>query len=305
MQEKFNDFKKYAQDKSKKIIAKIRDKDEEVNIESYDGDDAYYTGSDEDYEEFLRSVDGGESEEEAVPVENTQKLNLGDTINLQGMLEKFREKAGEFTNAAKKFKKDISGQIEDLKAAAAGKTEDVMAEAVEKAEEIKENAEEIISEAHEKAEPIITRVVESQPVRQVDMDSFRDGMTAVAEGLSAVDKKLDSVNELITGLSEKISTIEAQSMTSDKETSIGIADLKSAAEGLEAGIGDVKSNTAGIQKLTDGVFDLKNNQINSKNTLTELEMSFIKLKKKCIVGIVVLSILSAVAIGLQIVQILS
>ena len=123
MQEKFTDLKKYAQDTSKKIIAKIREKqDEDTNIESYDGDDAYYTGSDEDYEEFLKSVEG-KTEEEAVPVGNTQRVSLGDTINLQGVIDKFKEKAGELTSAAKKFKEDISSQIEDFKAAAAEKTE--------------------------------------------------------------------------------------------------------------------------------------------------------------------------------------
>ena len=276
-----------------------------MNIESYDGDDAYYTGSDEEYAEFLKNVEGEAAGEEAVPVENTQRVSLGDTINLQGVIDKFKEKAGEFSSAAKKFKEDLSSQFEDLKAAASkSSAEKAEPQKETEAEPIVETAEPApAEEAHE--EPIITKVIETPPSRSIDIDGFREGMTAVAEGLSAVDKKLDAVDARIAELSDKLRTVELQGMESGKEASRGFDDLRQSTGSIEESIGDMKQETAGISKLTDSVFDLKNTQVNTKNTLSELEMSFVRLKKKCIVGIVILSLLGAVAIGLQIVQLLS
>ncbi len=311
MQEKFTDLKKYAQDTSKKIIAKIREKqDEDTNIESYDGDDAYYTGSDEDYEEFLKSVEG-ETEEEAVPVENTQRVSLGDTINLQGVIDKFKEKAGELTSAAKKFKEDISSQIEDFKAAATEKTETTTGEAGSEPNEPEltksEPAKQPGSEAGD--DKTVSQSVhvndERQQIRTIDIAEFREGMTAVAEGLSAVDKKLDTVGVKASELSDKLQAIELRVIDSGKETEQSVSDLKQAVNGIEQSIDEIKQASSGISKINDSIFDVKNAQVNAKNALAELEMSFIRLKKKCIVGITILSILSAIVIGLQIVQLLS
>lgn len=301
MQEKFNDLKKYAHDKSKRIIAKMRDRqDGDANIESYDGDDAYYTGSDEDYEEFLKSVEG-ETEEEAVPVENTQRVSLADTINLQGVIDKFKEKAGELTSAAKKFKDDISSQIEDFKAASAEKPEISSAEDMPQPD--KTETEKV--EPTEKITPEPAPSYDAPAVRMIDNSEFRDGMTAVAEGMSAVGRKIDDAGAKTTELADKLREIETRVIDGNEACAQSISDLKNDAAEIEQSIKELKQSTAGISKLADSIFDVKNTQVNTKNTLAELEMSFIKLKKKCIAGVTILSILSAIIIGLQIVLLLS
>ena len=46
----------------------------DINIESYDGNDAYYSGTDEEYEEFLKNADIKIDAENVEAVENTQKI---------------------------------------------------------------------------------------------------------------------------------------------------------------------------------------------------------------------------------------
>ena len=63
MSGRFDKFFDYAYEKGRDIAKKFHgnkgDKMDKkgMNIESYDGQDAFYTGTDEEYEEFLKNVD--------------------------------------------------------------------------------------------------------------------------------------------------------------------------------------------------------------------------------------------------------
>ena len=60
---RFDKFFDYAYEKGRDIAKKFHgnkgDKMDKkgMNIESYDGQDAFYTGTDEEYEEFLKNID--------------------------------------------------------------------------------------------------------------------------------------------------------------------------------------------------------------------------------------------------------
>ena len=92
---KIDDFKEYAR---RRIVERLREskKEEEKNaskIEPYDEADSFYSGSDEEYKEFLDGLDvelngGGE------PVEDTRRINLGETINVKDVLGRVKETAG-------------------------------------------------------------------------------------------------------------------------------------------------------------------------------------------------------------------
>lgn len=318
MQEKFSEFIKYARDAKKKVIAKITKdedmEDKDLNIESYEGEDAFYSGNDEDYEEFLKSVDGKiNASEDAEPVENTQKinLNLGDTINIQGVIDKFKKKAGELGTVAKNVKEDVAGRIEDFKAATAEneQDEDDGETRFEKCSEFEKIAEDI---KNFDVEGIKNHISDSVKGSIEKLDDFKEGITSITERFNSTDEKVEVVSEQINtvcekvdALSEKLQLIEIQEMENNKEKSQNDAELKHSLGNISDDIAEIKQAVTSVSKLNDSIFDLKNAQVNTKNSLAELEAGFIKLKRKCVVGVTILSVLGAITIALEIVQLLS
>lgn len=317
MQEKLNEIMKYAHDTGKKVIARIKkdeDMDEKkINIESYDGDDASYSGSEEEYEEFLKSVDGKmNSSEEAEPVENTQKinLNLGDTVNIQNVIDKFKKKAGEFTTAAKNVKDDVSGKIEDFKAATGEKSdggdEDDGETRFERYEKIAEDIKSF------DVEGIKNQITDSVKGSMNKLGDVKEGLTSITERFNATDLKVDELAEKISEVSgkadaiaEKLQLIEISDMENGKEQAQNYAEIRHTIGGMVDDIVEIKQTVVSVSKLNDSIFDLKNAQINTKNSIAELETGFIKLKRKCIASVTILSILSAIIIALEILQLLS
>lgn len=320
MQEKFNGIMKYARDARKRVIAKIKKdedmEDKDLNIESYEGDDAFYSGSDEDYEEFLKSVDGKiNTSEEAEPVENTQKinLNLGDTINIQGVIDKFKKKAGEFSAVAKNVKEDVAGKIEDFKAATAEKADEDEENngetRFEKCSEFEKIAEDI---KNFDVEGIKNQISDSVKGSIEKFGDFKEGITSISERFNSTDEKIEgvleqvnAVSEQVSGLAEKLQLIEIQEMESSKEKAQSDAELKHSVGNISEDVAEIKQAVQSVSKLNDSIFDLKNAQVNTKNSLAELEVGFVKLKRKCILGVTILSILGAITIALEILQLLS
>lgn len=316
MQEKFNELMKYALGAKKRVIAKIkRDEDMEdkdLNIESYDGDDAFYSGSDEDYEEFLKSVDGKmDASEEAEPVENTQKINLSDTINIQGVIDKFKKKAGEIGTAAKNVKDDVTGKIEDFKAATAetDNEENNGETRFEKCSEFEKIAKDI---KNFDVEGIKNQISDSVKGSIEKIGDFKEGITSITERFDSTDEKIDgvfgqfnTVFDKISALEEKLQLIEIQEMESNKEKAQSDAELKHVVGNISDDVAEVKQAVLSVSKLNDSIFDLKNAQVNTKNSLAELEAGFVKLKRKCILGVTILSILGAITIALEVINLLS
>ena len=90
-------------------------KKKDMNIESYEGNDAFYSGSDEESEEFLKNADikmNGDAE----PVENTQRINLNETINIQNVIDKFKKTAGGIGSSAKNLKDTVVSKMDMFKA---------------------------------------------------------------------------------------------------------------------------------------------------------------------------------------------
>ena len=53
----------------------------------------------------------------ADPVENTQRINLNETINIQSVIDKYLEKkAGDIENGARKFKNTVVSKVDEFKA---------------------------------------------------------------------------------------------------------------------------------------------------------------------------------------------
>ena len=113
MSGRFDKFFDYAYEKGRDIAKKFHgnkgDKMDKkgMNIESYDGQDAFYTGN----------VDvKTDNDADAEPVENTQRINLNETINIQSVIDKFKKKAGDIENGARKFKDTVVSKVDEFKA---------------------------------------------------------------------------------------------------------------------------------------------------------------------------------------------
>lgn len=309
MQEKFSDILRYARGAGKKVIAKIKKgeemEDKNINIESYDGDDAVYSGSDEEYKEFLKSVDGADAADEAEPVENTQKINLGETINIQGVLDKVKQKAVEFSEAAKNVKDDVAGKFEDFKAATAGEDDgETRFEKFEKkVEDIKSNI---------NVGGIKNQISGSVKGSMEKIGDIKDGITSINERFNSSDEKIAELSERIDNICEKIDDsakklelIEINDMERNRERVQNDADLRHSVGNIISDVAEIKQAVVSVSKLNDSIFELKNAQINTKNSVAEMEESFAKLRRKCVAGITILSILSAVTIALEVLQLLS
>ena len=70
-------------------------------------------------------------------------------------------------------------------------------------------------------------------------------------------------------------------------------------------ITDIVTSLGSVSKLNDSVFDLKNTQMNTRNSIDTLSASFSRLKRRMTAGVTVISILSAVLIVLEVLNLLS
>lgn len=311
MQEKFSDILRHAKSAGKKVIAKMK-KDEDmmdndINIESYDGEDAVYSGTDEEYQEFLKSVDANmKTPEDAEPVENTQKINLGETINIQGMIDKVKMKAVEFGEAAKNVKEDVTGKIEDFRAATAEKNESGESDGETRFERF-------LSDKKEAIKNIDVDGMKNHVKDSVSkLGDLKDGLTSITERFDASDEKtaeiaaqLNAVSEKVDEVSQKLALLEIQENDNSRQRAQSEADLTRAISSVSADVSEIKQAVVSVSKLNDSIFDLKNAQVNTKNSVAELEAGFAKLKRKCVAGVTILSILSAITIALEVVQLIS
>lgn len=242
----------------------------DINIQSYDAEDAFYTGTDEEYEQFLKNADVKmNTGEEAEPVANTQRINLNETINIQGVIDRFRKTAGEIESGAKKLKDTVVSRMDGLKS----KKDD---EEDERQESVPEDNSALASK----------------------VSAANDGIKNMSSDVSELLKKLDSLNE-------KLNTIERAGITNKGEQLNAFGNISSEIKSVSDDISEIKQSVASVSRLNDSVFDLKNTQLNTKNAIVDLETNIKRLKKKCVLGITVISILSAIVIALEIILMLS
>ena len=281
-----------------------------MNIQSYDGQDAFYSGTDEEYEEFLkRASENMNFDDEDInpePVENTQKINLNETINLQNVIDKFKKTAGEIGHGAKSIKDTVAAKIDKL-----------MEKKPEPEEKEADGGDAGTAEnsAAEENAGITEKLADSMTSSFKKLDEIKGEMKAMAdvpEQVGGVAAKIDSAGEAITSISAKLDNIAKQLETlSEKmsdvneENGASVKEMSEEIKTIGTGIADVRQSVGSVSRLNDSVFDLKNTQLNMKNSVSNMEAAFIRLKKKCVLGITVMSILCVIIIALEILLMLS
>lgn len=241
----------------------------DINIQSYDAEDAFYTGTDEEYEQFLKNADIKMNDgAEAEPVANTQRINLNETINIQGVIDRFKKTAGEIESGAKKLKDTVVSRMDNFKTK-------------------KEDEDETQESDFEDNSALTSKV-----------SAANDKINNVSSDISQLLRKLDTLND-------KLNSIEQTGIANKGEQLNAFGSITSEMRSVGTEISDIKQSVASVSRLNDSVFDLKNTQLNTKNAIIELETSIRRLKKKCVLGVTVLSILSAIVIALEIILMLS
>lgn len=236
---------------------------EDKNIKEYTEQDSFYSGTDEEYEEFLKSVDGKINSTTPVVNDSTDDLGATKTINLQGVIEKFRKTADGIMDVSKKFTAGAVSKIEDLKKA-------------------KENGAE--AEAAQKAEDALVHETQNG-----------DNSSVIT------DEKINEISQKLGEVSEMLKDIELHSRNGSSYAENALLQIKSVSSGVE----EIRQAVSGINKLNDSIFDLKNSQLNTRNSMEKLESGFMVLKKKCVMGITIISILTLLSIVMSILVLLS
>ncbi len=250
-----------------------------AKIESYNGNDAFYTGTDEEYAEFLENADIQLNGKPAELVENTQKINLNDTINLQSVIDRFKKTAGD-------IKDTLTSKVDEIKTR-------------------RENSAVFRNEAENSGEKPGDKGAEAQSAEAESKPENNENVFAASRKADCISADITELMKKLDNITEKLCAMDAQNGVVRRDCADGFKDVRGAMAEIGEDITEIKQTVSWVSKLNDSVFDLKNTQLNTKNALSDMETSVSKLKKKCVLGVTVLSILSAVVIVLEIVLMLS
>ncbi len=213
------------------IISKILGEKDDKKIEPYKGDNAFYSSSDEEYEEFLKNLNiitaDAKDDKEVFSVDNTQSFKLS-------------QKKQEST-----LPKDTNEQCDD--------TSD---DDLTKYQNTDDDKIFTIMTSIER----LTNIVENNDIRR--------------------EHTLDKVLNELSNLKQEIEEVKKEQLK-------------------------IQNNVSPITKVSDSVFDIKNTQQTTKNSITNLEASFNRMKNKYIACITLLSVLSFIIIALQVLNLLS
>lgn len=221
---------------------------------------------------------------ELFPSEDNDDADSGDAaqtqrFNLQDMLERFRQRKDDFDGT---FRDIIGGTHESSSDdASAAENENNVSNTQSADEAIDTNAiNESISELSEK----LSELNELNEKGATDTAEISSRLDEISEQIAAINKQLKEDGSHVR---KAVDNLNGNFNTADKKLS------------------DITNSLASISKLNDSIFDLKNAQMNTKNSLGDLEASFYKLKKKMSTSVLIISILTALIVIMEIINLLS
>lgn len=291
-----DNLRKTAIEKSAQALRKFIDSSEEkIDPESDGADDEPV--SDTEFDDFLDTMEKENSQTEEIPDETdkTQKFNIHD------MLSKMRRKGEDIYQSSREF---ISNAVSEHPESVEDTQEDKETEIESTDEQSQDNtfictaetiniehaladADEYLKEAKQMSEELKTSVEEFRSLMNDNIDRIEEKLIA----MSYRDQDIDSLKEAL----EKHINSNASST----------ATINGKMSAIESKLGEISNSLSGISKLNDSIFDLKNAQMNSKNSIEELATSFSFLRKKCIAGVTVLSIVAILILIMEVINLLS
>ena len=217
---------------------------------------------------------GPEYAESAEPDESAGDEQMGSTqrIDFKNILERFRTKAEDIVPDHEEAKTTPAAESDQIPV-----TAEAMDELAKTVDEIDKRTEEITIATDENNEKLTASLVTLKAEFDASVDEIKSELAAIRKLIESSDTQTtDSFNSVTA----KLNNYEKKA---DKFT----------------------ASLAGVSKLNDSIFDLKNSQMNMRNTLSDLEESFYSLKRKMITGVLLISIIAAVVAVLEIINLLS
>lgn len=276
-------LKKAARDKSAAALKRLTDLNEDDNTQ--DGDN-------ESFDEFTEKSDvrmdysepGSDNE-----IESTRRFNLRDMLS--GLYKKGEELLRD---------DDGSDDITENDTVIDNNPKD---ESVSPEPDTDGNSE----EEKEESENVMSAPV-SDEIRAY-LEQISSGITALEN--SDTSKLYESKNstreitERLDDISKRLSNIKVILDKQSDSNTKSVVNINAKLNAQDERLSDISASLGSVSKLNDSIFDLKNHQMNSRNSMDALEKSFSVLRKKTIAGITVISILSAVLIVLEVLNLLS
>lgn len=255
--------------------------------------------TEEEFDDFLDAMAAENTAGDDTDTGRTQKFNLQDVLN------KVRRKGEDIYQNSKEF---ISNAISDAKS----DTSQVPADEISDSKNSDDDNEVDIS-ADVNTSPTGVQVDESVTITideqlRETKELSENLNTSIEEFKTVINNNMQKIEEQIISLSYKDQDIEGlknelkKHVNSNANSTAAINGKMSA---IEIKLNEISNSLSGISKLNDSIFDLKNAQMNSKNSLEELSKSFINLKKKCIAGVTVLSIITVLILIMEVINLLS
>lgn len=191
-----------------------------------------------------------------------------DKLNIQGMLDKFKQSR---SDSEKTFRNIFAPEEPETE--------------------------------QEESGPIAEEPPEDEPAPNARTERSVD--ICGVEELAALEKKLEELDARIDEVSEALGEFR---IDAGEETARVIRISENISGKVSRAVerlNDLNSSLSGVSKLNDSIFDLRNAQMNTKNSLGELEGAFFRMKKKMTTGVMLISILTAVTAVLEIINLLS
>lgn len=246
--------------------------------------------TEEEFDDFLDAMAAENVSGDGTDTGRTQKFNL------QNVLDKVRRKGEDIYQNSKEF---ISSAMLDVKNEAAQTDPDDTSGGDLCTDENKTPDETDISGT-------VTLTIDEQLRETRELSEKLN--TSIEEFKTVVNNNIQKIEEQIISLSYKEQDIEDLKNELKKHINSNAnstATINGKMSAIESKLNEISNSLSGISKLNDSIFDLKNAQMNSKNSLEELSKGFIILKKKCVAGVTVLSIITVLILIMEVINLLS
>lgn len=275
-------LKKAARDKSAAALKRLTDLNEDDNTQ--DGDNESFDEFTEKSDVRMDYSEPGSDDE----IESTRRFNLRDMLS--GLYKKGEELLRD-DDGSDDITENNTG-IDDKPEADSGSPE---ADTDSSSEEKKESEN-----------------VMSAPVS----DEIRAYLEQISSGITALENSDTSklyesknstreITERLDDISKRLSNIKVILDKQSDSNTKSVVNINAKLNAQDERLSDISASLGSVSKLNDSIFDLKNHQMNTRNSMDALEKSFSVLRKKTIAGITVISILSAVLIVLEVLNLLS
>lgn len=225
------------------------------------------------------------------------------SIDVEAMLDRFREKKEDLGNTLRGFftdSRDDAGQEETEEDEPESESGDESV--IESKDDTAEECDESVSETE--SETVIAKkeiTVDNSDLKDdinkltdcinINREEFTDRYNDIVNRISEMDERITKISDMFDAKYDSLAGI-----SKNINGKINVTDEK---------MKEVVNSLGSVSKLNDSIFDLKNSQMNMKKAVAELDLSFNKLKKKMNHSVAIISVLTAIIVLLEVFNLLS